>query len=708
MKPRRLARTLTALSFAVALPTQGAPLAAERSAQTGTRTDSIDSLARDVDRLESVRAVKTLQRLYAQYGQYGLWQDMADLFADQGRILWGDQRIEGRWAIADWLKGRSGGARADARNGLRPGALDTELIEEPLVNLSADGMSAKARWMSLSFLGDGKGQARIEGGLYENLYVREGGRWKMAEAHYYPQYEGGYAEGWANVGRKDLPVIPTHFTPDEAGAPIPPASGPAPRSGVGLPALQTRIAALNDEDAVRNVQNAYGYYVDRKMWDDVVDLFARDGTMQIGDSAAMRGRAGLRKALVQEMGPAGLHHGELNDRPLFDTVVRVLPGGREAESRGIELGMLGEADKSEARWRISVFRNRFVKEGGVWKLKAMRLYPLMTADYHLGWGSGGIDGPKRPALPAFLGPNPGTGKPVAAEGETVVGQSTAAQAAAGAWGGSTSSLPDARRRYQRSAAFDGAENISAAYGFYIDDGHWPEMGAIFGRRGAKEAPFAGFYRGANRIAGYGLAQYGAPPTTRAGISFHWLIQPVILVSHDGRSANVRTRLFQPRTAKIPGDPPSFLGASLYAGMYQNQAVLEDGVWRLWNLALDEPYFTSAGWKGGWAGVKDAPPQDNPPPSPILKKYPPDVPITAVGRREEHFRGGVGQIIQWPSIQPMWFPYRNLVSGRTPENFIADCAVCTYAPDFSMTRDGYEAPPTGPQIDGVNLALKAKP
>ncbi|MGZ3272493.1 MAG: nuclear transport factor 2 family protein [Caulobacteraceae bacterium] len=661
----KLVGVLTALPFL---------MAAQPGAAAGPG-DTTAALARDVGRLESVRAVKNLQRLYAQYEQAGRWSDLGGLFADKGRLAWGDQTIEGRAAIAGFVAKRSGGALGA---GLKPGALAAELIEEPLVNLSADGQNAKARWMSLSFLGDGQGSARFEGGLYENAYVREGGRWRIAEAHYYPQYEGNYAEGWTNVGRKDLPVVPTHFTPDEAGVPIPAPTGPAPKSTATLAELKARIGALNDEDAVRNLQNAYGYYVDRKMWDDVADLFAKDGSIEVG-GAAGRGPDGVRKALVASMGPAGLRHGELNDRPLYDTLVRVLPGGREAETRGIELGMLGDADKNQAAWEISVFHNRFVKEGGIWKLKAMKVGPVMKADYHRGWGDGGVGGRTSPALPAFLDLKPPKAAAVGAAG----------------------TLADARRRYQRSLAFDGAENVNSSYGYYIDDGHWPEMGAIFGKGGSKEAPFAGFYKGADRIAGYGLAQYGNPPTTRAGVSFHWLIQPVILVAHDGRSANIRSRLFQPRTSKDLGDPPSFLGASMYAGMYQNQAMLEDGVWRLWNLALDEPYFSSVGWKGGWAAAKDAPPQDQPPPSPILKKYPPDVPISQIGKREEHFRGGVGQIIQWPAIQPMWFPYRNLVSGRTPENFIADCAVCLYAPEFSMTRHGYQMPPTGPSIDGLD-------
>ena len=43
-----------------------------------------------------------------------------------------------------------------------------------------------------------------------------------------------------------------------------------------------------------------------------------------------------------------------------------------------------------------------------------------------------------------------------------------------------------------------------------------------------------------------------PPTTREGISYHWLVQPVVLISDDGRSANARMRLFQPAICGMPG------------------------------------------------------------------------------------------------------------------------------------------------------------
>src|SRR5690606_25035908 len=148
-------------------------------------------------------------------------------------------------------------------------------------------------------------------------------------------YEGSYATGWSNVGQKDLPIVPYHFTIDETGIPIPKPQGAPPASGTTAQALSDRVGALNDEDDVRNLQNAYGYYVDMRMWDDVVDLFTDDGVIEIG-SKAYKGKAGVRQAM-ELMGPQGLSHGIINDHLPFDTLVQVMPGGLEAFARGTEL-----------------------------------------------------------------------------------------------------------------------------------------------------------------------------------------------------------------------------------------------------------------------------------------------------------------------------------------------------------------------------------
>ncbi len=171
-------------------------------------TGSVDALARDVARAASIRDVKTLQRSYAQYAQYGLWNEMAALFAQNGIVESGLEPVQvqakGRTAIAAFLTKQYG----NGHQGLETGAVHTILTAAPVVNLSIDGTTAKARWDSLSLLADSRGNASAEGGIFENEYVKERGVWKIATLHFYPQYAGPYETGWTNVDGKDLPIIP--------------------------------------------------------------------------------------------------------------------------------------------------------------------------------------------------------------------------------------------------------------------------------------------------------------------------------------------------------------------------------------------------------------------------------------------------------------------------------------------------------------------
>lgn len=644
-----------------------------------TRASALAELARDLDRAESVRAVKDLERRYAHAKQLGQWTSMSDLFTDEGIHARGDEVARGRAAIRRALS--DGGP-----DGLSPGAVEIELIDQPLVTLSSDGESARARWLSIAFSGDGTGGTRIQGGIYENAYAREFGVWRITEHRYHPQFDGDHAHGWTNVDQQDLPIVPFHFDVNEAGVPIPPHTTPALPTDIPLTVLEDRVDALVDEDAVRNLQNAYGYYVDRRMWVDVLDLFSEDCTIIVEGQGKFNGHDGLR-AFLASMGPEGLGYGELNDRPLFDTIVHTDPRQGKAVSRGIEFGMLGNVRARSAGWEICVYLNHFVKQGEDWLFSELHLYPVMRADYFEGWGAD-IGVGTTTAQPPLLAERPAR-VPDRAHPSRVADEFARVQAAA--------------RRLRRSLAYDGVENVSAAYGFYLDDFQWPQLAAIFATAGNKQSPFAGYYLGRERIAGSVTANWGAPPVTRPGISYHWRTQPVIHVSPDGRSAHLRTRLFQPRTSKEPSRPGDFYAAGFHGGMYPNdQAVLEDGVWRLWSLTIDEPYFTSIDWHGGWACVPPPRPGVMPRPSRLLSEYPPDVPMTALGRREEHFRGGTGELIEWPGILPMWFHYRNPVSGRTPAHFWPDCVPSEYLPTSRMTAHCYQMPPNGPHIDGVEL------
>ena len=237
-----------------------------------------------------------------------------------------------------------------------------------------------------------------------------------------------------------------------------------------LAALEQRISVMNEEDKVRNLQNAYGYYMDRKMWDDVTDLFTSDGALAIANVGVYDGPKSIRRAL-ERSGPAGLTHGQLNELMQLDMVVSIEPGGMEARARGLEFGMLGEADKGTAFYTLAVFENRYVKQNDIWRIREMRIFPLMKTDYAQGWAKSQVvdpppareHAPDRPvpasdvmtpgAIPVFFAPNPATGKPVSLpSGVKTVGRERLLPAPAAVKLATPSGDLDARIKGSRAAA----------------------------------------------------------------------------------------------------------------------------------------------------------------------------------------------------------------------------------------------------------------
>jgi len=694
---------------------------------------SAEALARDVDRVESVREIKNLQKTFAQLSHYGRFSDMGALFADDGVLRWGSgngnildnsdaRAITGPAAIEAWLRREAGDM-----DGVQPGSLHAFLMEQPLVSLSVDGRSAKGRWHGLKFLGDGRGGTRIQGGTFENEYVRAGERWKISLLRFYPMFLGDYKAGWKNPGGKDVPIIPYHFTPDSAGTPILlPDKSVTNETTVALSEMAYRISQLNDEDEVRNLQHSYGFYVDRRMWTDVVDLFASDGTVKV-DGLAYTGPVEIRKAL-EKMGPENLSEGVMNERPQLMTVVEVGASGSEATSRGFELGLIGNRNTKTGSWEFNIFRNSFVKDPntGAWKFKTLELTSLIHAEYGAGWGNGGILPPRAAgtAPPAFLnvlGRGSSSRKPANWQPFFHDGLNTTAE-----------QLSDLRRRLGRSSAFDETENVSAAYGWYADDIICANFAGLFAANGSKESPGWGFFQTPKRIEKACSDRYGPGSLTRmrGNVPFHWRPQPVIIVSSDGKSSSLRARNLQTGTSKE--GPSGFSGLwGFNGGMYQDQFVLEekDGAShrRLWSLVIDEFYWQSTSWAGGWASVGNA--TTPAAPSGKGKKAkrdrlatrqrggnngdPPDLDLKhpKLTERESGFNGGPTATVAFPRILRMWFAYRNPVSGRVPESYWAPgCVPCrTARPDWALTANGFQEPPTGPTrvtatLSGATVAV----
>jgi hypothetical protein len=670
------------------------PVVAERVAR----------LQRDVDRAQSIRDIRLLHHAYAHFSQFGMWDQMADLFAERATLQIGPDQTRGRKAILAYFMERFGNGRL----GLAPGEVATRLQFSPVITLAADGRTAKGRWHELDKLGSLGGEARWAGGISENEYVLEGGRWKIAKLHFNVMYAGSYEDGWKAIG-DDIKVFPKHFTPDSAGIPVPAAAPLAPAAIPGDVDSAARRAAvsaakierMNAEDAVERLQNAYGYYVDQKMWLDVTDLFTSDGTLEIAGVGRWTGEQSIRRSFGSRAS-TGLNFGEVNEHHQLLPIVTVAPGGREAWGRFFQLGLLGQNEVG-GWWTHAIIEGHYVQgPDDLWRIRELRIFPTLRTDYYQGWALSQIpepppakgyepDAPSPVALPAgqawipaFSILHPVTGGPITyPAGAVVVGgnaaSSNAARTAPGEHGGAElpgdAALAKLETALALAKAHDGVKNVSHAFGAYLDDFQWDLSSQLFARTGRRGKYQVGFYVGPDRIRTAETTQYGGTPSPRSSVQIHLRTQPVIDVSPDGMTAKLRTRLFSWNASTR--NPGSFQGA-----MYPNDKfVMQEGIWKFQHQSIDEFYSRSAGYKNGWAKVPrvDQTQQfalDRRPSimDRLRATYPPDVDILDLGLRGVGFAPNY-EFVDFPDVKPMWFHYPNPVSGRLPPNYCPDHSTC---------------------------------
>jgi hypothetical protein len=163
---------------------------------------------------------------------------------------------------------------------------------------------------------------------------------------------------------------------------------PAPATAQASPesrlaAYRERVARLEDQDAVENLQATFGFYFDKGLWDDTADLFTRGGSFEYGQSGVYVGQERVRRALLL-FGPQGLGQGYLNNHMQLQAIITVAPDGRTATGRWQGPMQLAEPG-ANGIWGVGIYENEYVKEGGVWKIAKLHFYPTALTDYDRGW-----------------------------------------------------------------------------------------------------------------------------------------------------------------------------------------------------------------------------------------------------------------------------------------------------------------------------------
>ena len=626
-------------------------------------------LETETERLEDTSAVMRLQRAYGYYLDAGLWDQAADLFAADGSIEIGlDGLYVGKERVRQYLNALGRGSV-----GVVEGRIHECLQLQPVVHMAADGRSARGRWRAFIIAGQ-LGESAFWGeGPYENEYVKENGVWKIGKLHWYQTFLVPYAGGWAgntdaNGGlyaserlAPDAPpseryaTWPGTYTPpfhyaSPVGADGPPAaviSSEDPKVAEiasSAAALATNLARLRDLRQIENLIGAYGYYLDKQVWDSLAELFAEDATMEISQRGIYVGRASIRKALAL-FGPQGIEGGHVHNHLQLQPLIHVAADGMRAWARSRAFSQLGTY-AGNSIWHGGVYENEFVKEHGVWKFKTDHVYTTYFADYERGWMNGPRAAakvsdkipPDRPPseiyeafpgvyLPPFHYRHPVTGAALSQLREPPRPRAPAAADAAEA------RIARLARRVQRLEDECAIEILQRAYGYFVDKGLWQEAADLFAEDGTLEIGGRGVFVGRTRVLAY--LKWLEPNGLTPGKLFeHMQLQPVITLGANGRSAQGRWHFF----AQV-GAYQKFALWGL--GTYENEYVKENGVWKLKRLHAYFRMYTP--YADGWG--KTASPITQP-----EKDLPPDRP---------------------PSVQPRHYPspyvppfhYKNPVTGR---------------------------------------------
>ncbi len=153
-----------------------------------------------------------------------------------------------------------------------------------------------------------------------------------------------------------------------------------------LDELEARARKAEDWTEIANLQAAYGYYVDKGMWDKAADLFAKDGTLEIAGRGVYVGRDRVRQYLHQL---PEYQDGAIFNHMQLQPVIHVDSARGTAKGRWRTLMMVGWLGK-EGRWGEATYENSYKREGGKWRIASLHGIINFYCEYDEGWHRGGV------------------------------------------------------------------------------------------------------------------------------------------------------------------------------------------------------------------------------------------------------------------------------------------------------------------------------
>lgn len=194
--------------------------------QIQSLTRLVQQLSHQVGVLEDTQAIRTLQFKYGYYMDKCMFEEVMALYADDCELHFMGSIWRGKAGLRRLYVDRIGALFTQGHNGPMDGFLSDYLQLQDIIDVAPDRKTARGRFRYFMQGGNhvsrnvpmpGMPQQWWESGVYENVYVKEGGIWMIRKLDLHLAWRADYQTGWRHAAPGVGTQPPKLFPEDPLG-----------------------------------------------------------------------------------------------------------------------------------------------------------------------------------------------------------------------------------------------------------------------------------------------------------------------------------------------------------------------------------------------------------------------------------------------------------------------------------------------------------
>ena len=159
-----------------------------------------------------------------------------------------------------------------------------------------------------------------------------------------------------------------------------------------IEALITDLGIHKDVLAIRELQFAYGYFMDKFLFPEIVDLFSENAELHF-KGGVFHGKAGAKRLYSGAPGDGGPEYGMLFEHIMAQDIIHVAPDRQSAKGRfrvflqgGVHISKEEQPPVKPAQFlEGGLYENEFILEDGIWKISKFDYNVVWRCSFDDGW-----------------------------------------------------------------------------------------------------------------------------------------------------------------------------------------------------------------------------------------------------------------------------------------------------------------------------------